>query len=205
MKHPAVSCFVKLPVNLSGICALCQKYRIPPLFWKFFQKRACNFSVIVLLLYPTKAGCWIHSVPPPLFFFLFLPSYYCYFLHLPSYHLPCLPERAKKRWPICTGPSLFFLSFILRSAGRTPAGHRRRSRGLPERCCCQADGDCPLCSTPKRRPGTFSRFGSANPATAFSLRCRRWQGHQRIILHSFGVRTQKWRFTKIVLNRLIVL
>lgn len=131
MEHPAVSCFVKLPVNLSGICALCQKYRIPPLFWKFFQKRACNFSVIVLLLYPTKAGCWIHSVPPPLFFFLFLPSYYCYFLHLPSYHLPCLPERAKKRWPTCTGPSLFFLSFILRSAEQMPAGRRRRSRESP--------------------------------------------------------------------------
>ena len=34
-------------------------------------------------------------------------------------------------------------------------------------------GGCPLCSAPKRRPGTFSRFGSANPATAFSLHCRR--------------------------------
>ena len=30
----------------------------------------------------------------------------------------------------------------------------------------------------KRRPGTFSRFGSANPATAFSPRYRRWQGQR---------------------------
>ena len=115
--------------SLRDLCVV-PKVQHPTHFVDFFRKKPCNFSAIVLLLYPTKAGCWIHSVPPPLFFFLFLPSYYCYFLHLPSYHLPCLPERAKKRWPTCTGPSLFFLSFILRSAGQTPAGHRRRSREL---------------------------------------------------------------------------
>ena len=44
---------------------------------------------------------------------------------------------------------------------------------LPERCCCQAAGDCPPYSAPGRSKGTFSRFGSANPATAFSPHCRR--------------------------------
>ena len=36
-------------------------------FLKVFSKKACNFSAIVLLLYPTRAGCWIHSIPRPCF------------------------------------------------------------------------------------------------------------------------------------------
>ena len=44
---------------------------------------------------------------------------------------------------------------------------------LPGKCCCQADGDCPLCSAPERSKGTFSRCGSANPARVFSLHCRK--------------------------------
>ena len=31
----------------------------------------------------------------------------------------------------------------------------------------------------QQEEGTFSRFGSANPATAFSPHCRRWQGQRQ--------------------------
>ena len=109
----------------------CAKSTTSRPFCGFFSEKALQFLCNRVIVVSNKGRMLDTYLPLPLFFFLFSPSYFCYFLHLPSYHLPCLPERAKKRWPTCPGPSLFFLSFILRSAGRTPAGRRRRSRESP--------------------------------------------------------------------------
>ena len=72
---------------------------------------------------------------------------------------------------------MFLLTFLVLNTAESPTwsadSYTSGQWSLPGKCCCQADGDCPLCSAPERSKGTFSRCGSANPAKVFSLHCRK--------------------------------
>ena len=98
----------------------CAKSTTSRPFCGFFSEKALQFLCNRVIVVSNKGRMLDTYLPLPLFFFLFSPSYFCYFLHLPSYHLPCLPERAKKRWPICTGSSLFFYLFCRQPGERLP-------------------------------------------------------------------------------------
>lgn len=120
----------------------CAKSTTSRPFCGFFSEKALQFLRNRVIVVSNKGRMLDTYLPLPLFFFLFSPSYFCYFLHLPSYHLPCLPERAKKRWPICTGSSLFFYLFCRQPGERLPdvAGKVEGAEGTDRAVPAQLDG-----------------------------------------------------------------
>ena len=88
--------FVKLPVKCHQDLCVVPKVQHPAHFVDFFQKKPCNFSAIVLLLYPTMAGCWIHTSRCPCFSFCFhLLIFAIFFIYLLIIY-PACPARDEK-------------------------------------------------------------------------------------------------------------
>lgn len=88
--------FVKLPVKCPQDLCVVPKVQHPAHFVDFFRKKPCNFSAIVLLLYPTRAGCWIHTSRCPCFSFCFhLLIFAIFFIYLLIIY-PACPARDEK-------------------------------------------------------------------------------------------------------------
>ena len=88
--------FVKLPVKCHQDLCVVPKVQHPAHFVDFFRKKPCNFSAIVLLLYPTKAECWIHTSRCPCFSFCFyLLIFAIFFIYLLIIY-PACPARDEK-------------------------------------------------------------------------------------------------------------
>ena len=146
---------------------MCQKYNIPPILWIFFRKKPCNFSAIVLLLYPTKAGCWIHTSRCPCFSFCFhLLIFAISFIYLLIIYPACLKGQ-KSDGPSALGHRFSFYLFCRQLGKRLPdvAGKIEGAEGTDRAVPAQLDG--------AGDPGgdVRSRFRPAAPGTDVLSQC----------------------------------